>query len=55
MRKIPRVLVTVLKEIRETQKVQLDRQAEPLALQREQFAIVQTDRHKRIQHRAENI
>lgn len=52
-----RVLVTILKEIRENQKVALDRQAEALALQREQFAMVQrqADRHERIQDRAENI
>ena len=52
-----RVLVTILKEIRDSKKIQLDRQAEALALQREQFAIVQrqADRHERIQDRAENI
>ncbi len=52
-----RVLVTILKEIRENQKVALDRQAEALALQRERFAIVQrqADRYERIQDRAENI
>lgn len=52
-----RLLVTILKEIRDNQKVQLDRQAEALALQREQFAVVQrqTERHERIQDRAENI
>lgn len=52
-----RVLVTILKEIRENQRLQLERQAEAVALQREQFAIVQrqADRHERIQDRAENI
>ena len=52
-----RLVVTVLKEIRENQRLQLERQAEAVALQREQFAIVQrqADRHERIQDRAENI
>jgi len=52
-----RLFVTVLKEIRDNQKLQLDRQAEAIALQREQFALVQrqAERHERIQDRAENI
>jgi hypothetical protein len=51
------LLVTILKEIRDNQKLQLDRQAEAFALQREQFALVQkqTERHERIQDRAESI
>jgi Flp pilus assembly protein TadB len=51
------LFVTVLKEIRDNQKLQLDRQAEAIALQREQFALVQrqAERHERIQDRAENI
>jgi hypothetical protein len=50
-------LGTVLKEIRDNQKLQLERQTEALALQREQFALVQrqTERQERIQDRAENI
>jgi hypothetical protein len=52
-----RLFVTVLEEIRDNQKLQLDRQAEAIALQREQFALVQrqAERHERIQDRAENI
>ena len=34
-------LVAVLEEIRDNQRLQLERQAEALALQREQFALVQ--------------
>ena len=52
-----RQLVTILKEIRDNQKVQLDRQTEALALQREQFAVVQrqAERYEHIQTRAENL
>ena len=35
-----RLFVKVLKEIRDNQKLQLDRQAEAIALQREQFVLV---------------
>ncbi len=51
------LLATLLKEIRDNQKLQLDRQAEALTIQREQFALVQkqAERHERIQDRAENI
>lgn len=51
------LLATLLREIRDHQKLQLDRQTEALALQREQFALVQRQagRHERIQDRAENI
>jgi hypothetical protein len=50
-------LGAILKEIRDNQKLQLDRQTEALTLQREQFALVQkqAERHERIQDRAENI
>jgi uncharacterized membrane protein (DUF106 family) len=50
-------LVRVLEEIRDNQKLQLDRQAEAYALQREQFAVVrkQAERVERIQDRAEQI
>jgi uncharacterized membrane protein (DUF106 family) len=50
-------LLAVLEEIRDHQKIQLERQAEALALQREQFAIVQKqhERAERIQDRAEAI
>jgi hypothetical protein len=50
-------LTTILREIRDGQRLQLERQAEALALQREQLAVVQgqTERHERIQDRAENI
>ena len=51
------LLATLLKEIRDNQKLQLDCQTEALQLQREQFALVQkqADRHERVQDRAENI
>lgn len=51
------LLAPILKEIRDNQKLQLDRQTEALALQREQFTLVQNQakRHERIQDRAENI
>jgi len=50
-------LVSVLEEIRDNQRLQLERQAEALALQREQFALVQKqqERAERIQDRAEAI
>lgn len=50
-------LGTLLKEIRDNQKLQLDRQTKALARQREQFALVQrqAERHEQIQDRAENI
>src|SRR5262249_41155527 len=52
-----RLLVTILQEIRDNQKMQLDRQVDALALQREQFAIVQrqAERYEHIQDRAEHI
>jgi hypothetical protein len=50
-------VMTVLEEIRNNQKLQLERQAEALALQREQFALVQkqAERVERIQDRAEQL
>lgn len=50
-------LTGVLEEIRDNQKVQLQRQSDALAVQREQFALVQkqAERHERIQDRAESI
>jgi hypothetical protein len=50
-------LIRVLEEIRDNQKIQLERQAEALALQREQFGLVrkQAERAERIQDRAEEI
>ncbi len=50
-------LIRTLEEIRDNQKLQLERQAETLALQREQFALVQnqSERTERIQDRAEQI
>lgn len=50
-------LIRVLEEIRDNQKVQIERQSEALALQREQFELVkkQTERTERIQDRAEQI
>jgi len=50
-------LDAILKEIRDNQKLQIERQTEALALQREQWALLQrqADRHERIQDRAENI
>lgn len=50
-------LVAVLEEIRDNQKIQLERQAEAFALQREQFAMVQKqyERTERIQDRAEAL
>lgn len=50
-------LSSILKEIRDNQKLQLDHQAEALALQREHHALIQrqTERHERLQDRAETI
>ncbi len=52
-----RQLIRLLEEIRDNQKMQLERQAEALALQREQFALVQkqTERAERLQNRAEAL
>ena len=49
--------IGVLEEIRDGQKLQLERQAEALALQREQFALFrkQSERAERIQDRAEQL
>ncbi|GKS65909.1 hypothetical protein YTPLAS72_32130 [Nitrospira sp.] len=51
------LLSSLLKEIRDNQKLQLDRQAEALALQREHYSLIrqQTERHERIQDRAETM
>ena len=53
---LPR-LIRVMEEIRDTQRLQLERQAEALALQREQIALIQrqSERTERIQDRAEHI
>lgn len=50
-------LVSVLEEIRDNQRIQLERQSESLSMQREQYAIVhsQHERAQRIQDRAEAI
>ena len=47
----------VLEEIRDNQKLQLERQLEALAIQREQFAIFQrqAERAERLQDRAEQL
>ena len=49
--------LALLRELREGQKLQLERQAEALALQREQMALVkaQAERASRIQDRAEQL
>jgi hypothetical protein len=49
--------LAVLREIRDQQRVQIERQAEALALQREQFELYkrQYDRAERINERAEAI
>jgi len=49
--------IRTLEEMRDNQKLQLERQAEALALQRQQFSLVQkqSDRKERIQDRAEDI
>lgn len=50
-------VVRLLEEIRNNQNVQLERQLEALAIQREQFAIFQrqADRAERIQEKAEKL
>jgi uncharacterized membrane protein (DUF106 family) len=50
-------MVRVLEEMRDNQKIQLERQAEALQVQRDTFALVQkqADRTERIQDRAEQI
>jgi len=50
-------VTALLREIRDAQKLQLERQAEAIALQREQMALVreQAERATRIQDRAEQI
>jgi len=50
-------LIRLLEEIRDNQRQQVERQAEALLLQREQFALVQRqqERAERIQDRAEQI
>ncbi|MGH8753315.1 MAG: hypothetical protein ACREUJ_05490 [Burkholderiales bacterium] len=50
-------LLRVLEEIRDNQKLQLERQAKALELQREQFTLVQKqyERAERLQDRAEQI
>ena len=50
-------LVSLLEEMRDNQRVQLERQAEALSLQREQFGLLQKQyaRAERIQDRAEAI
>jgi hypothetical protein len=50
-------VTALLREIRDGQKVQLERQAEAIALQREQMALVreQAERATSIQDRAEQI
>ena len=47
----------LLREIRDNQRLQLERQAEALALQREQFELYrrQFDRAERLQERAESL
>ncbi len=49
--------VSLLREIRDQQRVQLERQSEAMALQREQVAMVrqQLERAERIQTRAEAL
>jgi uncharacterized membrane protein (DUF106 family) len=49
--------LSVLEEMRDNQKLQLERQAEALAAQRETLALVkrQTERAERLQDRAEQI
>ncbi len=50
-------LLRVLEEIRDNQRLQLERQAKALELQREQFSLVQKqyERAERLQDRAEQI
>ncbi len=49
--------LALLREIRDNQRVQLERQAEALAMQREQFELYrrQYDRAERLQERAEAL
>jgi uncharacterized membrane protein (DUF106 family) len=49
--------VRLLAEIRDNQKLQIERQLEALALQREQFAIFQrqVERNEKLQDRAEQL
>jgi hypothetical protein len=49
--------IALLKEIRDNQKLQLERQAEALAIQKEQFEIFkkQMEQTQRIQDRAEKL
>ncbi len=49
--------LNILKEIRDNQKLQLERQAEALAIQKEQFDIFrkQMEQTQRIQDRAEKL
>ena len=50
-------MIRVLEELRDGQKLQLERQQEALQVQREQFALVQKqfERTERIQDRAEKL
>lgn len=50
-------IARLLEQIRDQQKLQLERQAEALALQREQFAMFQrqVERNEKLQDRAEEI
>ena len=50
-------LYSLLKDIRDNQKLQLESQAEALTLQREHYALIQrqAERHEHIQNRAESI
>jgi hypothetical protein len=52
-----RQLSRLLEEIRDTHRLQLERQTEALALQREQLLMVQrqTERAERLQERAEQL
>jgi hypothetical protein len=52
-----RQLSRLLEEIRDTQRLQLERQTEALAVQREHLAMVQrqTERAERLQDRAEQL
>jgi uncharacterized membrane protein (DUF106 family) len=50
-------MVRILEEMRDNQKIQLERQAEALAVQRETFALVQrqSERAEKLQDRAEQL
>jgi ABC-type uncharacterized transport system involved in gliding motility auxiliary subunit len=54
---MPDEVAALLREIRDQQRLQLERQADALAMQREQFALYrsQLDRVERINDRAEAI